>query len=83
MKKRLLAASLVVALCMGTNTVAFAHGHHHNNTSKTYVCGYCSEDCSYVDADHDGYCDNCDRKICQKTSKNHRHTGHAKICRHH
>lgn len=69
----LLAMGLV--LSMGSSTAVYAHGHGHgcSTGTKSTVCGYCSKGCTYVDADHDGICDNCDYSICQRTGK-HKHS---------
>ncbi len=74
--KRVIAGivTLGLVLSFGQSSTVFAHGHHRNH-NNSYTCGYCSKNCSYVDRDNDGYCDNCDRAICQKTHRSHNGRG--------
>lgn len=73
-----------LVLSMGSATAVYAHRHGHGHgcsgSAKSSVCGYCSSGCTYVDADHDGICDNCDRTICYKTGR-HKHSKSGRYCR--
>lgn len=70
--KKLLSVILAVAMTAAMlGVTASAHGHHgggHHSGTKTKIVYHCQNDCTYVDADGDGICDNCDSKgyYCKK-----------------
>ena len=56
MKKLItIAAALVLTLAFGTTAFAAGPGHHSHCPVNGANAGYCS----FVDADNDGICDNC------------------------
>lgn len=63
--KKLLSIVTALALTVGAaGMTVSAHGGHHrggrHSGTQTKTVYYCKNDCSYVDEDGDGVCDNCD-----------------------